>query len=160
MFNLCVLQLVELIKIEISMLYLFLAKKLSLVYDQFAFYVSESRPIYLFIWFMPHLLNKSVHSPSNSTFSWPPTSQKIFSFLSYFSESNIAELKGEEFICVGWIHFLAVMGRLAAGKDLTFKVQNTRANKLTFSQNSVFISELIEFNKGHSKSAKYFFHKD
>ena len=110
---------------------IFFGWKLSLVYDQFAFYVSESRSIDLFVWFMSHLLNKSAHSPPNSTFFWPHTT---------FCISILLNWKGRNLYVLVEFIFLAVMARLAAGKDLTFKVQNTPRNKFAFqssSQNSL-----------------------
>ena len=131
------LQITQILNILQRELYVisFWAGRLSLVYDQFAFYVSEPRSIYLFVWFMSHLLNKSAHSPPDSTFSWP---SKIPNFLN--CEFSLLNWKRKNlYVLVEYI-FLAVMGRLAGGRDLTLKVQNTPRNKFAFhfsSQNSL-----------------------
>ena len=58
-------------------------------------------------------------------------SKNKFFFL-YFWNSILLNWKGRNLYVLVEFIFLAVMGRLAAGRDLTFKVQNTRSNKLAF----------------------------
>ena len=53
--------------------------------------------------------------------------------------------------------FLAVMARLAAGKDLTFKVQNTRSNKLAFRPKLSFHLRTYQIQKRALKKVRTFF---
>ena len=129
----------------------FWAEKLSLVYDQFAFYVqSESQSIYLFVRFMSHLLNKLAHSKGNLTLLLTIFNPKdIFRYFVHFVYSFYKSGKRKNFYVLGefifWQSWVVWQGRgsnfqsikrpcnKSTFRFLSFKVQNAPNNKFAFS---------------------------
>ena len=76
-----------------------------------------------------------------------------------FLEFNIAELKREEFICVGWIHFFGSHGSFGSRKGSNFQSTKHSQQQISFSAKTQFSSQNLLNSKESSQKSGHFLSK-